>query len=59
MDKNFIITKDENTRLTLLKNGFTNVSNSNGVAVFINDKKKFSKFKDKNLKITYSNIMTF
>ena len=52
---NFIKTSDEGTKKLLLQNGFKLLSESNGVATFLNDSAKKINF-DKT-KIAYSNIL--
>ena len=57
MNKNtFIRCSDEETIKELERLGFQKVSNSNGVAVFLNDLSKPQTFNKS--KIAYSNIMT-
>ena len=52
---NFIKTKDPETKALLLKNGFQLLSESNGIATFLNDAKKKVSFDQK--KVAYTNVL--
>ena len=59
MKQNFITTKDAPTATLLLKQGYQQVQNSNGIYVFLNtDTLRFSNDIDIT-KIQYSNMLTF
>lgn len=55
----FILTSDELTRNVLKKRGFSEVSSSNGVYVFINDFEKLQSYSRNDLTFIFSNIMRF
>ena len=57
--KNFIVTNDDRTRDVLIANGFTEVNDNSGCYVFVNEPKKFNKFSDENLKISFTNRLMF
>ena len=59
MKQKFITTKDAPTATLLLKQGYQQVQNSNGIYVFLNtDTLRFSNDIDIT-KIQYSNMLTF
>jgi hypothetical protein len=57
MTYNFIRTTDEDTKNTLVREGFKLISQDGRTFTFLNDKPL--SFEDKNKKIQYSNILTF
>ena len=57
MTYNFIRTNDEDTKNTLVREGFKLISQDGRTFTFLNDKSL--SFEDKNKKIKYSNILTF
>lgn len=57
MTYNFIRTTDEDTKNTLVREGFKLISQDGRTFTFLNDKSL--SFEDKNKKIQYSNILTF
>ena len=57
MTYNFICTTDEDTKNTLVREGFKLISQDGRTFTFLNDKSH--SFEDKNKKIQYSNILTF
>lgn len=57
MTYNFIRTTDEDTKNTLVREGFKLISQDGRTFTFLND--KTLSFEDKNKKIQYSNILTF
>lgn len=57
MKQNFVSTKDEDTRKLLIKLGFKEIQNSNGLYTFLNDSHlRFSEDIDMS-KINYSNML--
>lgn len=58
---NFLRTNDESTKQYLLSHGFQFLIESGGVSVFINKPTtlSFEEIENKDLKITYSNVLTF
>lgn len=59
-DKNFVVTKDEETRNELLKLGFVELHNTKGdLYVFVNDPRKFSKANFEQLPIRFTNKLYF
>lgn len=56
-NEKFIITSDANTKTQLQNIGLTKIMESNDMCVFLNT--PHVAFDNKNLKIAYSNILTF
>lgn len=57
MAYNFIRTTDEDTKNTLVREGFKLISQDGQTFTFLNDRSL--SFEDTNKKIQYSNILTF
>ena len=58
-DKNFIFTKDKEARMVLLKNGLLELHNNDGVYVFVNEPQKLVTFDYKDLKLSFTNTLTY
>jgi len=58
-DKNFIFTKDRESRMVLLKNGLLELHNNDGLYCFVNEPKKLMKFDYKKLSICFTNTLMF
>ena len=54
----FIKVSDEDTKKELIRLGFTKISEDENMAVFLNDRPTLT-FDNKNMKVAYSNILTF
>lgn len=58
-DKNFIFTKDKEARMVLLKNGLLELHNNDGIYVFVNEPQKLITFDYKDLKLSFTNTLTY
>lgn len=58
-DKNFIFTKDYDSRMILLKNGLLEIHNNDGLYCFVNEPKKLMNFEYTQLKINFTNTLLF
>lgn len=58
-DKNFIFTKDKEARMVLLKNGLLELHNNDGIYVFVNEPQKLVTFDYKDLKLSFTNTLTY
>lgn len=59
MSSKMIMTKDKETREALKKMGLQEISKQHGLYYFLNDTSKLSKFNKNDLKIVYTNKLTF
>lgn len=58
-DKNFIFTKDKEARMVLLRNGLLELHNNDGIYVFVNEPQKLVTFDYKDLKLSFTNTLTY
>lgn len=58
-DKNFIFTKDKEARMVLLRNGLLELHNNDGIYVFVNEPQKLITFDYKDLKLSFTNTLTY
>ena len=58
-DKNFIFTKDKEARMVLLRNGLLELHNNDCIYVFVNEPQKLVTFDYKDLKLSFTNTLTY